>query len=220
MTLHETLRGFRATTTLACVLALAITPAADAATHPSAAKSHKAVAAKKQSAKQKAATKRHRAAQLREAQGKKPSGSVQAVGQGQSVGAGTTAPDANGLGNADALSAKTQLLAMNVAIQATPSFYAGRETGCKSVTPVLAAQPGQIMAGNFRDADGFCYVWLNLTQSSLLTGSEICKTTLHEMGHLTGLAHSPDPMDVMYSPFRADPIPTVCQPAPAAAKAG
>jgi hypothetical protein len=66
------------------------------------------------------------------------------------------------------------------------------------------------MGGNFRDSGGGCYVWLNLRQSSLLTGSEICKIALHEMGHLNGLQHSTDPLDVMFSPFQADPIPAPC----------
>jgi hypothetical protein len=43
------------------------------------------------------------------------------------------------------------------------------------------------------------------------------------MGHLTGLRHSQDPDDVMYSPFRADPVPEPCvaalAPSAAAARA-
>ena len=117
---------------------------------------------------------------------------------------------ATGLGSSLGLGPTMQLAAMNTAIKAADGFYAGRTTGCKSVTPVLASQGGQIIAGNFRDSDGYCYVWLNLQQSSMLTGSEICKTTLHEMGHLTGLQHSQDPGDVMFAPFRSDPIPAPC----------
>ena len=45
---------------------------------------------------------------------------------------------------------------------------------------------------------------------ALLNAQEICKLTLHEMGHLGGLEHSTDPRDVMYSPFEADPIPPQC----------
>jgi hypothetical protein len=87
------------------------------------------------------------------------------------------------------------------------------------VSAMLASQAGSIMAGNFRDAAGNCYVWLNLQQSSMLTGSEICKTTLHEVGHLAGLQHSSDSSNVMFSPFVTDPIPAPCQAKPAAAKA-
>lgn len=109
------------------------------------------------------------------------------------------------------LGATEQLTAMRVAIGAAGSYFAGRATGCAAVTPVLAAEPGSVIAGNFRDSDGNCYVWLNLEQSSLLTGPEICKVALHETGHLAGLVHSADPADVMYAPFEADPIPDVCR---------
>jgi hypothetical protein len=125
-----------------------------------------------------------------------------------------------GLGDQDGLAATTQLAAMNTAIKAAPAFFAGRTTGCARVTPVLASSAGMVMAGNFRDADGYCYVWLNLQQSDVLTGEEICKTTLHEYGHLTGLQHSEDPDDVMYSPFRSDPIPAPCQAPPASSSSG
>jgi len=120
-----------------------------------------------------------------------------------------------GLGSTLGISATNQLAAMNTAIKATDSFFAGRTTGCKAVTPMLASQGGSIMAGNFRDSDGYCYVWLNMQQSEMLTGSEICKTTLHEMGHLTGLQHSADARDVMFSPFQSDPIPAPCLAQPA-----
>src|SRR5439155_394236 len=76
--------------------------------------------------------------------------------------------------------------------------------------PVSAFVGGQVMAGNFRDQDGGCYVWLNLAHAPLLTAQEICKLALHEMGHLTGLQHSQDPKDVMYSPFESRPIPPPC----------
>lgn len=119
--------------------------------------------------------------------------------------------------HAAGLPAATQLAAMNSAIKAAPAFFAGHTTGCSAVTPMLATEGGQIMAGNFRDEDGNCYVWLNLQQSAYLTGPEICKTTLHEMGHLNGFAHSQDPQNVMASPFRADPMPAPCSPQPVAA---
>jgi hypothetical protein len=66
------------------------------------------------------------------------------------------------------------------------------------------------MAGNFRDQQSGCYVWLNLAQAPLLDAQEICKLALHEMGHLNGLQHSGDPRDVMYSPFESEPIPEPC----------
>lgn len=39
---------------------------------------------------------------------------------------------------------------------------------------------------------------------------DICKLTLHEMGHLGGHEHAADPDDVMYSPFQSQPIPGPC----------
>jgi hypothetical protein len=108
------------------------------------------------------------------------------------------------------LSSTAALSAMRTAIGAAPQFFAGRTTGCTRVTPMLTSENGRILAGNFVDTSGGCYVWLNLHQSGTLTGSEICKTTLHELGHLNGLQHSPDPNDVMYSPFRPTPMPPPC----------
>jgi hypothetical protein len=116
------------------------------------------------------------------------------------------------------LNASHQLAALNTAIKASPTFFPWRTTSCSLVVPMLASEPGQVMAGNFRDSDGNCYLWLNLRQSSLLTGSEICKLGLHEMGHLSGLQHSPDSADVMYSPFNSARTPRPCV-APTAAKA-
>jgi hypothetical protein len=130
----------------------------------------------------------------------------------------TQKTSAAGLGDRTALSSTLQLAAMNTAIKAAPSYFTGRTTGCSNVTAMLAAQPGAIIAGNFRDAEGNCYVWLNLDQSSLLTGSEICKTTLHEVGHLSGLRHSGDSHDVMFAPFISDSMPAPCVAKPAAAK--
>ena len=104
-----------------------------------------------------------------------------------------------------------QLAAMRSAIAAAPNFYVDYDSGCVRTTPVLAYSGGNVMAGNVRGQDGACYVWLNLAQAPLVTAQEICKLALHEMGHLGGLQHSPDPDDVMYSPFRSDPIPGPCQ---------
>jgi hypothetical protein len=115
-----------------------------------------------------------------------------------------------GLGTTFNLSSAMQLAAMKTAIAASPAFWAGLSSGCDSVTPLFVSQRGDVIAGNFRNPDGSCYVWLNLQQSSLMTGSEICKTTLHEMGHLNGLQHSSDPTSVMYAPFRSDPMPAPC----------
>jgi hypothetical protein len=191
MSLSFSLRGFRATTTLALTAALAISPAA-------------ADAAAKKPVKKAATVKK-------EANGKKPAaGKVQAIGKRQSTTTPATPATDSGLGKRMGLGPTTQLAAMSTALKASPSYWTGLTTGCKVITPMLANQPGQIMAGNFRDSGGNCYVWLNLNQSSALTGSEICKTTLHEMGHLNGLQHSTNPLDVMYSPFQIDPIPAVC----------
>jgi hypothetical protein len=66
------------------------------------------------------------------------------------------------------------------------------------------------MAGNFRDQDSGCYIWLNLAHAPLLNAQEICKLALHEAGHLGGYPHSAEPEDVMYSPFLAQPIPAAC----------
>lgn len=103
-----------------------------------------------------------------------------------------------------------QLAAMRSAIAAAPSFYPGFEPRCGRTVPVIAFVDSHVMAGNFRDTAGACYVWLNLAQAPLLSAQEICKTTLHEMGHLTGLQHSGDPDSVMYSPFAAKPVPEPC----------
>lgn len=127
---------------------------------------------------------------------------------------GSTAP-ATGLGSTTGLNPATQLTAMNTALAAAPAYF-GRDTGCQSVTPMITSISGDTLAGNFRDAFGGCYVWLNLKRSSTLTGSEICKTTLHEFGHLAGLAHATDPSDVMFAPFKSDPIPAPCVAAKAA----
>ena len=155
--------------------------------------------------KKNATAKRH-ATKVREGRATKPH---------RIVSAPKPTPMANGLGNTLGVTAANQLAAMRTAIDAAASYFPGRTTGCSNITPMLASQGGSIMAGNFRDSQGYCYIWLNLQQSSMLTGSEICKTTLHEMGHLTGLQHSADPADVMFAPFQSDPIPAPCQAQPA-----
>jgi Matrixin len=103
-----------------------------------------------------------------------------------------------------------QLAAMRTAIAAAPQEFAGFDSKCARTTPVIAFVDGRTMAGNFRDQQQGCYLWLNLAHAPLLNAQEICKLTLHEMGHLTGLQHSANPDDVMYSPFEAEPIPAPC----------
>jgi hypothetical protein len=103
-----------------------------------------------------------------------------------------------------------ELAAMRTAIAAAPRFWDGYANGCAQTVPVLTYVRGDTIAGNFRDQSSGCYVWLNLAQAPLLTAQEICKVALHEMGHLGGYQHSPDPDDVMYAPFQPDPIPSPC----------
>jgi hypothetical protein len=190
MTLRINTRGIRAATTMLACAGLALSPAV-------------ANAAAKKTGKKHAAT-------LKEA--KKPTGTVKFVAKAP------TSTD-TGLGDRMELGSTTQLAAMNTAIKAAPTYFTGRSTGCARVTAMLTSQSSAIMAGNFRDGDGYCYVWLNLDQSQYLTGSEICKTTLHEMGHLSGLQHSADENDVMFAPFQSDPIPAPCVAQPPASKA-
>jgi hypothetical protein len=116
-----------------------------------------------------------------------------------------------------ALRAGLQLAAMRSAIGAAPAFFAGSESGCGRTLPVIAYVGGSVLGGNFRDRDGACYVWINLANSPLLNAREICKVTLHEMGHLAGLTHVTDRADVMYSPFVAEPVPAPCMTALATA---
>ncbi|HVI17603.1 MAG TPA: hypothetical protein VM712_04455 [Gaiellales bacterium] len=103
-----------------------------------------------------------------------------------------------------------QLAAMRTAIAAAPSFWDGYQTSCSKTVPVIASVQGPTMAGNFRDQQTGCYVWLNLAHAPFLNAQEICKLTLHEMGHLGGREHAADPDDVMYSPFESQPIPAPC----------
>lgn len=109
-------------------------------------------------------------------------------------------------------SATAQLDALSTGIAAAPGYFGARASDCTSITPMLVYQGGQTIGGNFRDSAGGCYVWLNLAQSAMLTAPEICKTGMHEVGHLMGLEHSTDPSDVMFTPFTTDPIPRVCLP--------
>jgi hypothetical protein len=100
---------------------------------------------------------------------------------------------------------------MRTAIAAAPREWEGYSSNCARTTPVIAFDEGRTMAGNFRDQDSGCYVWLNLAHAPLLNAQEICKLALHELGHLGGFQHSADSADVMYSPFEAQPIPAACR---------
>jgi hypothetical protein len=186
MTLGTNARGLRAVTTLLACAGLALSPAAARATATAKPKPRKSVR------------------ELRNTKPKTVAKKPKAIAKRQAT------ADSTGLGNRIGLAPGTQLAAMNTALAAAPSYFSGRSTGCAAVVPMLALQPGQVLGGNFRDSAGGCYVWLNLGQSSMLTGSEICKIGLHEYGHLTGLEHSEDQNDVMFAPFQSDPIPGPC----------
>ena len=75
---------------------------------------------------------------------------------------------------------------------------------------MLASVDGLVVAGNFRDDVQNCYVWLNLLRAEDISADDLCKLVLHELGHLAGSAHSPDPANVMHSPFVAKPTPPAC----------
>lgn len=73
--------------------------------------------------------------------------------------------------------------------------------GCAYTIPVIATSPPPVMAGNLRTVDGGCLVWLNVRYTSSVRRRDVCELGAHEAGHLGGLQHSTDPLDVMYSPF-------------------
>lgn len=98
-----------------------------------------------------------------------------------------------------------------MAIRGAPAFFGSYDPQCTRVTPMLANVPGTVLAGNFRDEGGNCYVWLNLRHVAELSRADICKAALHELGHLAGKVHSDDHTDVMYSPFVAEPTPAPCR---------
>jgi hypothetical protein len=89
------------------------------------------------------------------------------------------------------------LAALAVGINAGPAYFG--DTGCERITPVLAHVPGPVVAGQFRDTLGGCYVWLNLWS---YPPRQLCQIALHEYGHLAGFTHSPNPRSVMYSPLQ------------------
>ena len=194
MSLRFSLRAIFVSTAAVAVLA---TPAYASGDHVATAKAPKAAIAKKTGGAKK----------LSERAGRKPR-SIETVARRSGDSVSTTA---DGLGTAIGIGPSTMLTAMTTAVKAAPAFFAGHTTGCAGITAMLASAPGQVLAGNFRDDAGNCYVWLNLNNASSLSGSEICKTTLHELGHLNGLAHSKDISDVMYSPFDSTTMPAPCQ---------
>lgn len=59
--------------------------------------------------------------------------------------------------------------------------------GCARVTPVLAIDQSEIVAGQFRDTEGNCYVWLNL--ANRFWPSRVCSAVWHEVRHLHGDRH-------------------------------
>lgn len=59
--------------------------------------------------------------------------------------------------------------------------------GCARVTPVLALDRQQVLAGQFRDTEGNCYLWLNV--GFRWWRSRVCSSTFHEIRHLHGDRH-------------------------------
>jgi hypothetical protein len=187
MTLEKPLRIVRAAIILTCAAAVTLSPAA------AEAKPKKPAVAKKRAALK-------RTSPATEARGSAPASAIHVP----------AAVNTSGLGTSYGLGPSVQLAAMRTALNASAAHWAGHSTDCADVTPLLASQDGPVMAGNFRDSGGNCYVWLNLAHSDLLSGSEICKVTLHEMGHLNGLQHVGERDDVMFSPFDGNAIPAPC----------
>jgi len=74
--------------------------------------------------------------------------------------------------------------------------------GCNPV-PVIALVPGRVLAGNFRDDHGGCYVWLNAYHVRGLARRDVCQLAAHEVGHLGGLGHVAS--GLMASPFKRTP---------------
>jgi hypothetical protein len=108
------------------------------------------------------------------------------------------------------LAARRALNAVSTTIQLAPQQYPGFKTPCSHITPLLTSVEGPQMAGEFNDGDGGCYIWINLLNVADISSADLCKLSLHELGHLSGLQHSKDPADVMYSPFVSKPTPPVC----------
>ncbi len=70
------------------------------------------------------------------------------------------------------------------------------------VSVVWAPMPGVLGYSQWTDIDGdphdFTNCTVTLSTSYTQTPQERCSTLVHEFGHLTGHAHSPDPTNVMY----------------------
>lgn len=85
---------------------------------------------------------------------------------------------------------------------------------CTYTIPVIAASPGPVMAGNLRTTDGGCIVFAAadkfLGKAASYTRRDACKAAMHEVLHLAGWPHSPDPMSLMFSPYRPEPMPPPC----------
>jgi hypothetical protein len=151
-----------------------------------------------------------------------PAAAVPEAGDGSAPGA--KVPRAAGaplayLPEAVSLGARRALNSVATAIVLAPRAFPAFETHCTRITPILASVAGQTMAGNFRDSGGSCYVWINLTTTAGITGAELCKLSLHELGHLAGYPHVADVADVMHSPFVSTPIPPACADQPGALRA-
>jgi hypothetical protein len=117
------------------------------------------------------------------------------------------------------IGARRALNSVATAIVLAPRVFPGFESHCTHITSLLASVQGQVMAGNFRDADGACYVWINLTTTAGISGADLCKLSLHELGHLGGYSHVADAADVMHSPFVPKPTPPACEEQPGALRA-
>jgi hypothetical protein len=117
------------------------------------------------------------------------------------------------------MGARRALNSVATAIVLAPRAFPAFESHCTRTMPMLASVAGSVMAGNFRDADGACYVWINLATTAGISGAALCKLSLHELGHLGGYTHVADVGDVMHSPFVAKPTPPACAEQPAALRA-
>lgn len=109
------------------------------------------------------------------------------------------------------MSAAALLAALALGIAHAPA----QPVGCAYTIPVIAMSRPPIMAGNMRTTDGGCLVWASAEQflggDALYEPQDACKTAVHETLHLAGWQHSPNPADVMFSPYRREPLPPICR---------